>query len=70
MATTVKTLQRAWNCRWNRLGYRLRGVEERQQPESLWVCVRRPGERCCVTEQECEECGFWEAEDLDVAAPS
>jgi hypothetical protein len=36
------------------------GVEDHLQPEKLWVCVRR-GERCGVTEEECEICPHWEA---------
>lgn len=68
MATSMATLQTIWDCRWSRLGRPLHGVEERQQPETLWVCVRRPGQRRRVTEQECEECGFWETEDPEGAA--
>jgi hypothetical protein len=70
MTTSIATLQTIWDCRWSRLGRRLHGVEERQRPETLWVCARRPGQRRCVTEQECEECGFWETRDPDVAASS
>jgi len=71
MATRIATLQAIWDCRWSRLGGRLHGVhgvEEHQQPETLWVCVREPGRRRCVTEEECENCGFWEMEDPDVSA--
>jgi len=63
MATRIATLQTVWDCHWSRLGRRVRVVEGRQLPETQWVCVRHPGHRRCVTEQECEECGFWEAED-------
>lgn len=48
-----------WDCRWSRPGYRLTGVPDHLQPESLWVCVRR-GERRDVTEEECENCRHWE----------
>ncbi len=58
----IATLQLIWDCRWSRMGSRLHGVGESQQPEAQWVCVRRPGSRRRVTEQECE---FWEAEDPD-----
>ena len=65
MATNIATLQTIWDCHWSRLGRRVLGADEPQQLETLWVCVRR-GQRRCVTEQECEECGFWEAEDPTV----
>lgn len=67
MATGIATLQTIWDCRWSRLGRQLHGVEGHRQPESFWVCVRHPGKRRGVTEQECEECGFWEKEDPAVA---
>ena len=63
MAMRIATLQTIWDCRWSRQGRRLPGVDERRQPEPLWVCVRRPGIRRGVSEEECEECGFWELED-------
>jgi hypothetical protein len=59
-STAIKTMQTIWDCRWSRPGYRVIGVEDRLQPEKLWVCVRR-GERCGVTEEECELCPHWEA---------
>lgn len=49
--------QAVWNCAWSRPGYRLIGVDDEFQPESLWVCVR--GERRDVTEKECETCEHW-----------
>jgi hypothetical protein len=59
--TTAATvaLQRIWDCRWSRPGYRVFGVQDHLQPEKLWVCVRR-GERIGVTEEECENCPYWE----------
>ncbi len=63
MATTaVATLQTAWDCRWSRPGYRLTGVPEHHQPESLWVCVRTEM-RVPLKESDCEACPFWEAEE-------
>jgi hypothetical protein len=60
MATTaVAPLQTIWDCKWSVLGYRLTGVKESLQPESLWVCVRT-GHRRGVTEEDCERCPFWE----------
>ena len=58
-ATSVATLQTAWDCRWSRPGYRVFGVEDHLQPEKLWVCVRR-GDRQGVTEEDCENCPYWE----------
>ena len=58
--TTASTLQTIWDCRWSRPVYRLIGVEDYQQPEKLWVCVRG-AERRSVTEEECENCPHWES---------
>ncbi|HLG57609.1 MAG TPA: hypothetical protein VI485_19860 [Vicinamibacterales bacterium] len=57
--TAVATLQTAWDCRWSRPGFRLSGVKESLQPESVWVCIRT-GERHNVTEAKCESCPHWE----------
>ena len=59
-ATSVATLQTAWDCRWSRPGYRIIGVEEQLQPERIWVCIRT-GERRGVTAEECEDCPHWES---------
>ena len=64
MGSNVATLQPIWDCRWSRPGHRLHGVEQRSQPESLWVCARTPGRLRPVTDEECEECGFWETEEF------
>ena len=60
---SVATLQTVWDCKWSRPGYRLSGVAEAHQPESLWVCIRT-GRRRPVTEEECETCPNWEMTDL------
>jgi len=57
-STAVASLQTIWDCKWSRPGYRLTGVEDQLQPETLWVCVR--GERRGVTEEDCEKCPHWE----------
>jgi len=36
----IATRQTAWECKWSRPGFRLAGIDEAQQPESVWVCVR------------------------------
>jgi hypothetical protein len=56
VATT--TIQRIWDCRWSRPGFRLFGVAEHLQPESVWVCVRDQGRRC-VVDHECDQCPRW-----------
>jgi hypothetical protein len=62
--TAVATLQTVWDCRWSRPGFRLSGVSERLQPESLWVCIRTGG-RLPVTNERCETCAHWELETHD-----
>jgi hypothetical protein len=60
MATTaVATLQTAWDCKWSRPGYRLSGVADNAQPESIWVCVRTEHRRN-VVDSDCERCPYWE----------
>ena len=51
-----------WNCQWSRLGYRLTGVGEDDQPEARWVCTRpTPARRRrSVAEAECVNCRHWE----------
>jgi hypothetical protein len=60
----VATLQTIWDCRWSRPGHRFTGLAGDEQPEAIWVCVRKPGERRAVTDEECASCEFWEGEDL------
>jgi hypothetical protein len=48
------------SCRWSRLGYRLSGIAESDQPESLWVCVQRTSTRRSLTDAECTFCECWE----------
>jgi hypothetical protein len=60
--TTVATLPTAWNCKWSRPGYRLSGVVNKDQPESLWVCVRT-GHRRHLVETDCESCPHWEPDE-------
>jgi hypothetical protein len=56
------TPQTVWDCRWSRAGYRITGVAEEEQPESVWVCIRQ-GYRRAVRDEECEGCPDWEADD-------
>jgi hypothetical protein len=60
--TAIATLQTIWDCHWSRPGFRLAGVDETQQPECLWVCVRTDT-RVGVTEARCENCHDWELAD-------
>jgi hypothetical protein len=60
--TIVATLQTPSTCRWSRPGFRLSGVEELLQPESLWVCIRR-GRRQDVSNPTCESCPHWKLEE-------
>jgi hypothetical protein len=60
--TAVATLQTAWDCRWSRPGYRLSGVTEALQPETLWVCIRT-GLRQAATAEKCETCPHWQLDD-------
>jgi hypothetical protein len=60
--TAVATLQTVWDCRWSRPGFRLSGVIEDLQPESVWVCIRT-GHRQAVTDAKCQECPHWECDD-------
>jgi hypothetical protein len=57
--TAIATQQTVWECKWSRPGFRLAGVEESLQPESVWVCVRT-GERRPVSDDRCEQCPYWE----------
>jgi hypothetical protein len=57
--TAIATQQTIWDCRWSRPGFRLTHVEERFQPESLWVCDRT-GRRENVDEARCERCEHWQ----------
>jgi hypothetical protein len=62
-ATRIAVVQTPWDCKFTRYGYRLSGVRETDQPESIWMCVR-DGERRPVTEDDCEDCPHWEMDDF------
>ena len=59
----IATQQTAWDCKWSRPGFRLAGVEESLQPESIWVCVRTKVRRK-LSDTTCENCPYWEAEEF------
>ena len=59
--TAIAVQQTVWDCRFSRPGFRLVGVGEPQQPESLWVCTRNG--RHGVTDEQCEKCPHWEMDD-------
>ncbi len=57
------TVQSQWECKWSRPGFRLAGIDEAQQPETVWVCVRT-GERRKLSEHTCDNCPFWEQDEF------
>lgn len=61
--TSIATFQTVWDCRWSRPGFRLAGVDDAHQPESIWVCIHT-GRRRPVTNAECESCEHWQRTDL------
>jgi hypothetical protein len=60
--TAVATLQTVWECHWSQPDVRLTDVDEEQQPEWVWVCVRT-GTRVGVDEARCENCRYWDRAD-------
>ena len=61
--TAIATRQTTWDCKWSRPGFRLAGLDESLQPESVWVCVRT-GERRSISDEKCDQCPYWEADDF------
>ena len=59
----ISTHKTAWDCKWSRPGFRLAGIDEGLQPESVWVCVRT-GERRKLGEHTCDDCPYWEEEEF------
>jgi hypothetical protein len=59
--TAIATKQSAWECKWSRPAFRLAGISESIQPETLWVCVRT-GERRSLLETTCDHCPYWQAD--------
>ena len=59
----IATQQTAWECKWSRPGFRLSGVEDQLQPESVWVCVRT-GVRRKLSEHTCDHCPYWEKDEF------
>jgi hypothetical protein len=57
------TQQTAWECKWSRPGFRLAGVDEKLQPEGVWVCVRT-GERRTLSEHTCDLCPYWQPDEF------
>jgi hypothetical protein len=57
------TVQSQWECKWSRPGFRLDGIDEAQQPESVWVCVRT-GERRKLSEHTCDNCPYWQQDEF------
>ena len=61
--TAIATKQTAWECKWSRPGFRLAGINESTQPETLWVCVRT-GERRRLSETTCDQCPYWQVDEF------
>jgi hypothetical protein len=59
MTMSVAPVQAVAACRWSRHGYRVAGVPDELQRETLWVCVRADDRRC-ISAEECERCRYWE----------
>ena len=60
--TAKKEAQAPWNCMWVRLGNPAVAIPQPDQPDDLWLCVRPPCRLRYVTEEQCSECKFWEAD--------
>ena len=58
------TVQNVWDCRYSRPGYRLTHVDDHEQPETVWVCIRT-GRRRAVSDAECESCPHWVQDDRE-----
>ena len=61
--TAIAVQQTPWDCKWSRPGFRLAGLDESHQPESVWVCVRT-GQRRRLSEMTCEYCPYWQEEEF------
>jgi len=59
----IATRQSAWECKWSRPGFRLAGMDEAQQPESVWMCVRT-GQRRTLAEHTCDHCPYWQQDEF------
>jgi hypothetical protein len=59
MGDSLKRAQTPANCAWSRVGFRLSGVAESAQPESIFVCVREPRARRSVELVDCANCPYW-----------
>lgn len=63
MRVKAITEQTIWDCRWSRLERPRHGIRDTEQPQTQWVCIRRPHGRRPVTDEKCETCEFWELAD-------
>ena len=64
MRKRIAVSQPIGDCRWSRTGIHFTGIhDERDQPESRWVCIRKAGVRRSVVDVECEECPHWEPDE-------
>jgi hypothetical protein len=61
--TAIATKQTPWECKWSRPGFRLAGLDESHQVESVWVCVRT-GQRRPLSATTCDHCPYWQMDDF------
>jgi hypothetical protein len=59
----LATRKTPWECKWSRPGFRLAGLDESLQPESVWVCVRLKTRRR-LSDTTCDDCPYWQAEEF------
>jgi hypothetical protein len=59
----LDTRKTPWECKWSRPGFRLAGLHESLQPESVWVCVRRKARRR-LSDTTCDDCPFWQPDEF------
>ncbi|MBI4265468.1 MAG: hypothetical protein HY657_13940 [Acidobacteria bacterium] len=64
MLQTPGNGRHVWNCRWSRPGAQFFEMREREEPDNLWLCVRRFDGPRSVTEDACAACEHWEPDDI------
>lgn len=66
--TAIAVLQTPSDCKWTRFTYRRPRISDHQPAEPyIWLCVREPNAPRRVGERDCEDCPYWEMDDVDPA---